>query len=215
MDPAISGIKLISFDLNGTIIRENTWVQLNNALGVTPEEDEQLLKLLKDGKMTYFQCQKQLQSWYVSRGKATFDNIADVLFRYHYLDGVRDTITYLKDKGYILSLISGSIDMVVARIAEDLEISDWVANNKMLFDSDGKLTKIDVTDEDKVFKLNALTRIVSSHGLNLNQCACVGDAANDGDIFKATGNGIAFTNSPAAKFAKTTINSLRDLSSAF
>jgi HAD superfamily phosphoserine phosphatase-like hydrolase len=211
METPPSGIKLVSFDLNGTIIRENTWVDLIAAMGVTQAEDDELLKQHASGKLSYAQCQKKLQDLFISRGKATFNNIADSLFRYHLVEGTRDVVSYLKEKGYTLVLLSSSIDMLVARIAEDLEVPDWAANNKMLFDGSGKLTKIDVMDEDTVFKLNALKQIAGSHGIQMDQCACVGDAENDKDLFQATGYGIAMAGSKAAQFARQTINSISDL----
>jgi hypothetical protein len=36
-------LKLICFDLNKTLIKENTWYNLNLALGMTPEEDQAML----------------------------------------------------------------------------------------------------------------------------------------------------------------------------
>lgn len=35
----MSAIKLICFDVDGTLITNNSWYDLNIALGVTPKED--------------------------------------------------------------------------------------------------------------------------------------------------------------------------------
>lgn len=46
-------IKLICFDLNKTLIRENTWLELNQALGMIVQEDQKLYDLYNSGKLSY------------------------------------------------------------------------------------------------------------------------------------------------------------------
>jgi len=42
---------------------------------------------------------------------------------------------------------------------------------------------------------------------------CVGDGANDLELFAATGKGVAFTNTPAAEKAWKVVESLEDVPS--
>lgn len=47
----MNNVKLIVFDLNKTLIKENSWFDLNLALGMTPEEDRYLMELYQSGKI--------------------------------------------------------------------------------------------------------------------------------------------------------------------
>ena len=44
--------KLIVFDLNHTLIRDNSWRNLNLAMGITPEEDAALMARAARGEIT-------------------------------------------------------------------------------------------------------------------------------------------------------------------
>ena len=63
-----SQIKLICFDLNKTLIKENSWFRLNIDLGMTKEEDEILFKLWEEGTISYVEWQEIIGRIYVNRG---------------------------------------------------------------------------------------------------------------------------------------------------
>src|SRR3954468_15869726 len=46
-------IKLVCFDLDKTLIKQNSWYELNLGLGMTPEEDQALLDGYTQGKFSY------------------------------------------------------------------------------------------------------------------------------------------------------------------
>lgn len=46
-------IKLVCFDLNHTLIKENTWLDLNQAMGMTLEEDKILLQWDEEDILQY------------------------------------------------------------------------------------------------------------------------------------------------------------------
>lgn len=203
-----SGIKLVCFDLNKTLISENTWLELNQAMGMTPEEDQALFDLYDRGKLTYIDWQKKLEEIYISRGKATREKIFEVIFNYTYLPGAKEAVRYLKESGYTLSLVSGSIDLLVARVAGELGIPHFAANNLFVFNKGGYLATLKCLGEDTGVKAIQLKDQCRSLGIEVTETACVGDGDNDIEIFKLSGHGITFRDSKIEQHAWRVIDSL-------
>jgi len=206
-------VKLICFDLNKTLISENTWLELNQAMGMTVEEDKSLFDLYREGKLSYVDWQKELEKIYIGRGKATKKNILKVIFNYTYNPGAKETIEYLKKKGYILSLISGSINLLVERVAKELGISYFSAGNILVFDKNDYLSAIKCLGEDDEVKVIQLQEQCQKLGIDVKEVACVGDGDNDLPIFKLSQHGITFKGSKIESHAWKVINRLSDLQS--
>lgn len=206
-----SKTKLVVFDLNRTVIHENTWEGLNMAMGVTPEEDALFMKWYEEGIVSYEEGQKFLDRIYISRGKAQKKTMEQVMNKYTYREGTKELMGYLKSKGYKLALISGSIDVVVEKVAKELGIDMWRAHNKLRFDDMGKFMRIDCAGDDADFKLDAVTEFTRDLGIDLSGVVCVGDGYNDRKIFEATGRGVTFAGSQVEKLAWKVIKDLGDL----
>jgi len=208
-------IKLICFDLNKTLIKENSWLRLNLAMGVTAKEDEVILNLSREGIFSYREGQDILGRIYKKRGDISKKNIERVLFDYNYFPGVKIVIKYLKDRGYKLALVSGAMDLLVDKVAVELGIDFYKAANRMVFDKNNNLVKIRAKQEEAVAKLSFLNIFCRQEKIKMSECACVGDSENDSQIFKASGHGVAFKGSVAEKYAWKTISNWRDLMSIF
>ena len=78
----MSDIKLICFDIDGTLIEGNSWYTLNTALGVTPKEDLELHKAYSTGLITYTDWLTTLETLYRKRGKTTPEQITTALSTY-------------------------------------------------------------------------------------------------------------------------------------
>lgn len=207
----MGNIKLVCFDLNKTLIHENSWLDLNRALGVTDEEDELFLRLYDEGIITYIEWTDLLTRIYKQRGKANRQNAVNALHNYTYVDGAKEIVTYLQNKGYQIALISGSIDILVGRVAAELGITLFEANHRFVFDANDQLKEIVTYGQDDLAKVNHLEHFCQTIGIRLTECVCVGDGDNDLELFRRTGHGITFTGSKIAEEAEYTINSLSDL----
>lgn len=204
-------IRLVVFDLNGTLIRENSWHELNLTLGITEEEDARLLKRHAAGEITYLEGQKELEYLYKLRGKAVRARIEQVLYSYTFVPHAVDTVKYLQEKGYQLAIVSGSLDLLVRRVALKLGIGLFAANNSMLFDAEGRLMMLKVAGEDGPFKTATAKKYAGRLGIPVSACAAVGDSGNDRGIFELTGHGITFKGSPLEDVAWKVIGNLSDL----
>ncbi|MFA6018356.1 MAG: HAD-IB family phosphatase [Patescibacteria group bacterium] len=210
-----SDIKLVCFDLDLTLISHNSWSDLNMALGVSADEDTRLYTEYKTGKITYEEWNALTLEKYLEHADATRDGVTKALSNYRYSDGAREAVRYLQEKGYIVVLISGSIDIIVNLIAKELGITYAKANNTFLFDEHDRLNGITTDGDDRISKARHLEAFCELLGVQMSECACIGDGENDLEMFRRTGKGITFAGSSIESEAWRTINSLHDIPKLF
>jgi phosphoserine phosphatase len=137
--------------------------------------------------------------------------MAKIMSMYSYREGAREIVKYLKAKGYRAALVSGSIDMVVEKVAGELGIEMWRAHNKLKFDEKGRFVRIDCSGDDADFKLDAVAEFCRDLAINIQQVVCVGDGFNDRKIFEQSGRGVTFAGSQVEKLAWKVVKKLGDL----
>ena len=96
--------ELIVFDLNKTLIKENSWRDLNLAMGVTPAEDAELMEQARRGEITDAEGQAELLKIYQQRGDVSRSNIEKILWQYTYMPYARDVVSELRKRGYNLAI---------------------------------------------------------------------------------------------------------------
>lgn len=208
-------IKLISFDINKTLISNNTWGELNKAMGMSEFEDEILMKWHEEGIIGYGEAQKIIERLYRERGKATLVKIKEVVSMYTYKPFIRETINYLKDKGYEIAIVSASMDVLAGIIANDLGVKYWGANNIFEFDYRGYLSKFIVNGDHKMGKCILLNEFCQQLDIELSECAHVGDDESDVYIFNRAGMGITFKGYNIETEADIVIETFLDLKKHF
>lgn len=180
-------------------------------MGVTPEEDADFMKEYDEAKITYEQWQKRLQDIYRKRGRGKRGFMINAISSYQYADGARDIIAYLSERRYKIVLITGSIDILARKVAEELDIEMFAAHNTLIFDSDGNFQRIICDGDDTDFKLQKLKEFCSQEGVSITDSVCVGDGNNDIKMFTASGHGVTFEGSIIERYAWKTIKSLSEL----
>lgn len=207
--------KLIIFDLNKTLIAENTWHDLNMAMGVTPEEDRMFMDWYEEGIITYEEGQKFLSNIYRERGKATKKRMEEIIGKYEYHEGAEETTKYLAEKGYKLAIVTGSIDVLAEKVAQELGIEIYAAHNRLEFDGEGKFVRISCVGDDADFKLGQLVQYCHELNIKQTEVMCVGDGYNDEKMFIACGHGVAFRGSKIDRSSWGVIDGLEDLKTLF
>lgn len=208
-------VKLICFDLDKTIITENSWYNLNLSMGMTKEEDQKYYDQYYAEEITYQEWIKKLLDHFIKNGKATKGNIEKSLSSYELQPFAREVVEYLKLKGYKIALISGSINILVELVARDLSIEYFGGVNTFVFNESNYLKDIIVIDDDKVAKLEILIKFCRDLNISLDEVVCIGDGDNDIELFKATGKGITFTDSKIKEYSWKVIENLSDLKTIF
>ena len=200
--------ELIVFDLNKTLIKENSWRDLNLAMGVTPAEDAELMDQARRGEITDAEGQAALLKIYQQRGDVSRPNVEKILWQYTYMPYARDVVDDLKNRGYNLAIVSGAMDILVQHVAAELQITWWRSSNRFIFDDNDQLIQIQSPEKDTSDKLRQLQQLVGELSITLADCMVVGDGANAAALFPATGNGVTFTDSPIVDDARWVVDDL-------
>lgn len=204
-------IKLVCFDLDQTLINENSWAELGIALGVAKELEDELYRAFKAGEITYDEWNDRVLAEYMKHNEATRDGITKCFAKYTLAPGAREAVEYIKEAGYHVALISGSIDVMVNLVANDLGIRYAKANNAFIFDEEDRLSGIHAHGDDTLAKASHLESFCDLLGINIEECACIGDGANDIEMFRRTKHGITFPDSKIKSEAWKVVNSLHDI----
>ena len=204
-------IELVVFDFNKTLVKENTWYELNMAMGVTPEEDQMYVKLFENGKITYSEWWSILEKIYRERGNPTKDHILTIISKYEYVAGAEEIIAYLKSKGYHLGLITGSLDLLAEKVAKDLHIDLYAGHSQFVFDENHYLKRIISHDSDYQFKIDTLWKFCNRLDIRIDQTVCIGDGDNDTGLFSESKHGVTFRGSRVEDRAWKVIDTLSDL----
>ncbi|MFO6453347.1 MULTISPECIES: phosphoserine phosphatase SerB [unclassified Aeromicrobium] len=123
-----------------------------------------------------------------------------------YTPGARTMIRTLKRLGYRFALVSGGFTQIIERIAADLGIDYFAANDLEVVD--GALTgRVLGRVVDRAGKAEALRDFAAQAGINVRNTVAIGDGANDLDMLAAAGLGIAFNAKPLVRDqAQTSVN---------
>ncbi|MGA8988190.1 phosphoserine phosphatase SerB [Aeromicrobium sp.] len=123
-----------------------------------------------------------------------------------YAPGARTMIRTLKRLGYRFALVSGGFTHIIERIAAELDIDYFAANQLEVVD--GRLTgRIDGDIVDRAGKAEALRRFAGEARIPVLNTVAIGDGANDLDMLAAAGLGIAFNAKPLVRDqARTSVN---------
>lgn len=203
--------KLIVFDLNKTLIHENSWLDLNLAMGVTQAEDDMLMRWWSERVISDQQGQDILCALYASRSYPTREAIWDAIRHYTYTAGARELVSFVQSHGYHVALISGAMDILVAHVAIELGISHWRAASTFMFDDKGVLERIRCAPNDAKHKAEMLSQLCDELGIRPTECMAIGDGDNDAHIFELTGHGVTFTSSLIASSAEHVVDTLSDI----
>lgn len=122
-------------------------------------------------------------------------------------------VSHLKQKGYEIALISGGMDILVEMVARELEIKLFAANNIFVFDENNYLQSFLTFDHQNLAKVRHLQSFARQLGITLEQCVCVGDGANDIELFKKSKHRITFEDSKIKDYAWKVVKDLREISS--
>jgi HAD superfamily phosphoserine phosphatase-like hydrolase len=206
----MADIKLVCFDVDGTLVEGASWYILAESLGCSPGLIQDLSLRVQKGELSLDRAELQVRTLFLDTGKATRPFIEHVFEQIPLRPEVLPLISYLNIHNYPIYLISGAIDLFVQKIAEKLAVDGFYANTSFEFDQDGVLRKIDYHPEQGKMKVEQLTKLISEFGIRMDQVAYIGDSDNDIEAFQSTGHGIAVhcTSDQLLKVAWRVVDSL-------
>lgn len=191
----MENIKLVCFDVDGTLVEGNAWWMLTSALGYPLEKINNIFNQAKEGKISFREGERLFTKMFQDSGNATREFIANFFESIDVKPEAKDLIHYLKQKGYKIYLISGGIDIYVNSIARKIGVDGFYANSSLEFNQKGILQGIHYRENQKGVKTEQLQELVRKIGIDMNNVVFIGDSENDIDVFKATKHGIAVSTS--------------------
>ena len=185
--------KAVIFDIDGTLTEDRSWVRMTEGVGGSVEYNDKTFQDWREGKITEKETHQRLISNWSLGGKGFYKDIFSILNKTPFRPDVKETIKYLKDKDYLVCVITGSFDTYAKIICEELEIPSWFAITRLIWDKDGKLIDLETVkdDEAKLKKIDFFKQYGLKNNLQYSECVPVGDSENDTDLFKLTKNGVA------------------------
>ena len=109
--------------------------------------------------------------------------------------GARELVATMRARGALTALVSGGFSFFTTRVAAKLGFD--VHRSNLLLDDGARLTgQVAEPILDRDSKLAALHELAAQRGVRLQATLAVGDGANDLDMIRAAGLGIAFHAKP-------------------
>ncbi len=109
--------------------------------------------------------------------------------------GARELVATMRSKGALTALVSGGFTFFTGKVAGQLGF-DTHRSNILLDDGSALTGRVADPILDRDSKLAALNELAAERGVKLHATLAVGDGANDLDMLKAAGLGIAFHAKP-------------------
>lgn len=196
------GKRLIVMDVDSTLVQGEFIDALAERAGCGPEVADITAAAMR-GELD-FEASLRSRVWLL-RGLSEAQ-LQEVRAGIELAPGARTLIRTLKRMGYLCGVVSGGFTALTDPLAEELGL-DFAAANTLELEY-GELTGCLVgAVVDRAAKADALTRFAREAGVPMSQTVAVGDGANDLDMLKAAGLGIAFNAKPAVREqAHTSLN---------
>jgi len=198
-------IKLIAFDLDNVLIDGEAIDEIAKLADAESEVSEITQKAM-EGNLDFETALKQRVA--LLKGTSV-EEINKVVQEIPIMEGAEETIAELKNRGYKIATISGSFENIAQRLKDLLDL-DYAFSNT-LEENEGLLTG-EVSGPLVVgSKADVLAEIISNEKISSEECAAVGDGANDISMLEKAGLGVAFNAKPVLKQIADIIVEKKDL----
>ena len=172
-----SGIKCVVFDCDGVLVDAiSSWRTLHDYFGT--DNSENLRRFIAGEFSDVEFMRSDIKLW-----KAKKDPIhRDELFRAYsgskLMDGARELVSWLKENGCFVAIVSAGVDLFVGSIASMLGADDWVANG-FIFDEEGYLTDEGNCRLHATGKGEIIEKLCQQYGFEGRDVLSVGDSEMD------------------------------------
>lgn len=181
--------KAVVFDFDGTLTKPqlgyNTWETIWTELGYPVEYCEKYHKMFSNKEITHDEwC--EITEKYFKEKNLTKNIIVKAAERTELLDDVHEVISYLKSKGMLLYILSGSIKQYIELVLGKNTAGCFVEikANRFIFDSQGKLEGIIGTPYDFEGKARFVNKIMIDKNLSPKEIIYIGNSFNDEFVYE-------------------------------
>ncbi len=201
--------RLLLADMDSTVVTSETLDELAAFAGLK-DRIAAITKRAMDGELDFIQALAERVGMLAGMPVSALERTWEAT---EMTPGAAELVATMRAAGAHCVLVSGGFTFFTARVAERLGFH--AHNSNTLLTRDGKLTgRVADPVLDRHAKLATLKRVAAELGLPLSAALAVGDGANDLDMIRAAGLGVAFRAKPivaAAARAKVDHSDLRAL----
>ncbi len=185
---------LVVFDVDSTLIEDEVIELLAEAAGKREE-----VKAITDAAMAGdFDFSQSLAARVAMLAGVSETVLTETLARVRVTPGARELIAAIHRAGGKVAAISGGFSQVLEPLAKDLQLDFYRANTLEI--TDGKLSGKTVGPViDRSAKAASLAEWALELGIAEGRTIAVGDGANDLEMMKAAGIGVAFNAKPLVR----------------
>jgi phosphoserine phosphatase len=187
---------LLVADMDSTIVTSETLDELAAYAGLK-ERISEITKRAMNGELDFHQALVARVAMLEGLSVAALDG---TWAETRMMPGAAELVATMRANGATCCLASGGFTFFTGRVAEKLGFHLHVSNTLLV--ADGKLTggvAEPIFDRDS--KLATLTRLAAENNLPMEATLAVGDGANDLDMIRAAGLGVAFKAKPVVAAA--------------
>jgi len=184
--------RLAGFDLDGTLLEEDSsWAAIHRFFGTT-RESQQSLKLYSEGKIDYKEfMRRDIAAW--PKG-VTLAEVETILSGYRIRREAPETLRELRRREIEPAIVTSGIDILAEKVAEELGIKHWIANG-LRFDSSGRILPTGAGRVDPTRKDVAYLSMLKSLGVDAKETIAIGDTVYDLAFMKSAGKGFLLAHS--------------------
>jgi phosphoserine phosphatase len=206
-------IVAVIFDVDGTLTEGVSWTTLTEEMGASKAEHMAIFEAFGKDEISYPKAKRDLLQLWQKTGNANKHFIEAAFARLPIREEAPSVISWLKERGYIICLITGSMNVYASQVAERLGVEHWYANTELIFDASGELIDFTYELDQSPKKLVHFQEFCDQMKVDPVSCLVVGDSDNDIHLFEATGNGVLIGDNldlePKAQYVIQDLNELR------
>ncbi|MBW2982380.1 HAD-IB family phosphatase [Candidatus Woesearchaeota archaeon] len=173
-------MKIAFLDLEGTLVKCESWNKVKTKFGAK-ELSDAYDKLYAEGKVGFEEWRRELvKVW--KKNKVTKQQFIDILKDYNLVEGAKELISGLKNKGFKTIVITGEPDIFTELFAEKLGVDEFYCAHEFIFDSNGFFKDIKTHESYRrgEGKVHFIKEIIKKEGIDIKECIAVGgDDIND------------------------------------
>jgi phosphoserine phosphatase len=188
--------RLLVADMDSTIVTSETLDELAAFAGLK-ERISEITRRAMNGELDFHQA---LVARVAMLQGLSVDALDGTWAETRMMPGAAELVATMRADGAFCCLASGGFTFFTGRVAEKLGFHLHVSNTLLV--ADGKLTgRVAEPIFDRDSKLATLTRLAAENNLAMEATLAVGDGANDLDMIRAAGLGVAFRAKPVVAAA--------------
>ena len=204
----MSQIKLVVFDMDGTIIEpRSSWAMIHDYFGT---DNTEMLQMYIDHKISDMEFVKADIKLWNSKSDVPVNEeyINSILNKAKPRKGAKELITSLHEANIKTIILSGGIQYLADKWAKEWNMDDALAND-LIDDKNGNLTAIIKSSGHN--KGPVMEKMIEKYNFNKNEIAAVGDTVVDIPTFERAGLSIAVNTEDEGVISKANYHLKGDL----